>query len=55
MTAGVMSKADKAALAAERKKSQILERGLRRKDKSLAETNSHRTDQRSGERRGEVT
>lgn len=35
---GFMSKADKVALAAERKKSQILERDLRRKDRALAET-----------------
>jgi len=33
-----MRKADKVALAAERKKSQILERDLRRKDRALAET-----------------
>jgi len=34
----VMSKADKAELAAERKKSKQLERDLRRKDRALAET-----------------
>ena len=38
LNVGVMSKADKVALAAERKKSQILERDLRRKDRALAET-----------------
>jgi transposase len=38
MTAGVMSKADKAALAADRQKIKQLERDLRRKDRALAET-----------------